>query len=148
MCLQHRVVMWKISVLINRKICTATVPICRIPPNHSLASNTHSHQLMIANLLKLQRELPARSTATLSFSLKSHLPSYLSDLIVHLCYITSDLFFAFAYICFTLASIYLVKLVNLSIESNVFKVINLCICLLQNVAYLLVAFSNPGVKLA
>lgn len=67
-------------------------------------------------------------------------------LIVTILYIL-DLFFSFAYICFTLATVYLVGLVNSNIQSPYFKVFNFIFCWGQNISYLLVALSNPGIKL-
>ena len=63
-------------------------------------------------------------------------------------FIYSDLFFFVAYLSFTISAIYLVHLVNTSVESVNFKMFNFAFCALQNLSYLLVAFSNPGVKLS
>lgn len=87
-----------------------------------------------------------RNMAILLCSIKRQDRSYLLAQIVTL-NLFIDLFFFFAYVCFTAASIYLVKLVNQSIENVTFKIFNFAFCLLQNLSYLLVAFSNPGVKL-
>jgi hypothetical protein len=57
------------------------------------------------------------------------------------------MFFGFAYSCFTLATYYLIVLVNSSIESSTFQLINLAVCLTQNLSYLAVALSDPGIQL-
>lgn len=114
-----------------------------IKNSHKIIINNHK----VANLLKLLKENHEKSMGILLCSFKPQNHSFLLGLIVTYLYYFIDLFFIFAYICFTLASIYLVKIVNSSLENITFKIFNFCFCLLQNLSYLFVAFSNPGIQL-
>lgn len=114
-----------------------------IKNSHKIIINNHK----VANLLKLLKENHEKSMEILLCSFKHQNHSFLLGLIVTHFHYFIDLFFIFAYICFTLASIYLVKIVNSSLENITFKIFNFCFCLLQNLSYLFVAFSNPGIQL-